>query len=462
MIENSVQGSFRDPSGYVYLLDGIIHRVVNKCYKDDYDHLFKSGLYKILTKKNYLIKHEETNILANADNEFYRDIIPINIPFISYPYEWSFSQLKDAALLTLEIQLLALKHNMILKDASAYNVQFKDSKPIFIDTLSFERLQEDKPWQAYQQFCQHFLAPLSLMSKKDIRLSQLLKIYIDGIPLDLTSQLLPLKTYFSFGILSHIHLHAKFQTHYSNNKKSIKEIKKIKKIDIINICESLKSIITKLYWRPLGTEWISYYAMNNNYEADTMKFKEVFVSENIKKISPNLVWDFGANTGNFSRLSSNLGFRTISFDIDPACVEINYLEMKKNNETCLLPLHLDLINPSPAIGWGNTERSSLYERDAPQLIMALALIHHLVISNNIPLTKIAKLFYKLSPYLIIVFVPKNDTMVKKLLSTKKNNFNEYNKDNFEKIFGKYYKTLSSKKILNSERIMYCMERVEKA
>ena len=335
MIKNIIQGSFRDPSGYVYYCDGVIQRVINKCYQKDYDYLFKSGLYKILTKRNYLIQHKETSVEFNKDDKFFKNIIPENIPFISFPYEWSFSQLKDAALLTLEIQLLALNCDMILKDASAYNVQFKDNKPIFIDTLSFERFQDGMPWQAYQQFCQHFLAPLSLMSKKDIRLSQLLKTYIDGIPLDLASELLPMKTYFSFGILSHIHLHAKFQLHYSDNGKSIRKIKKIKKKDIINICESLKNIISKLNWKPDGTEWINYYSNNNNYKADTMKLKEIFVSENIKKISPNLVWDLGANTGNFSRLSSNLNFRTISFDIDPACVEINYLEMKKKmNRIC--------------------------------------------------------------------------------------------------------------------------------
>ncbi len=461
MNENRVQGSFRDPSGYVYYLDGVIHRIVNKCYSDDYDYFLNSGLYKNLTKKKYLVTHEEKDILIDKNSQIYKNLMPACIPFISYPYEWSFSQLKDAALLTLEIQLLALKHNMILKDASAYNVQFKNSKPIFIDTLSFERLEEGKPWKAYQQFCQHFLAPLSLMSKKDVRLSQLQKNYIDGIPLDLASKILPLRTYFKFGILFHIHLHAKFQTYYSDSKKTINKNRKMKKSDIVNICKSLKNIISKLYWKPLGTEWINYYDNNNNYETNTMLFKEEFVSKNIKKISPNLVWDLGANTGNFSRLSSTLGLNTISFDIDPACVEFNYLKVKEKNEESLLPLYLDLTNPSPAIGWGNTERTSLYERDQPELIMALALIHHLVISNNIPFENIAKLFFKLSPYLIIEFVPKSDTMVKKLLLTKKNDYNTYNKNNFEKIFSKYYKVISSKKILNSERIIYFMERIEK-
>ena len=456
--EKSVPGSFRDPSGYVYILDGIINRSVNKCYQDDYEHLIKSGLYEKLVKEKYLVEHKETEAIVGTHISTYKNLIPDNIPFISYPYEWSFSQLKDAALLTLDIQIEALNHDMTLKDASAYNIQYKDRSPIFIDTLSFEKLQEGKPWVAYQQFCQHFLAPLALMSRKDIRWGQLLKIFIDGIPLDLASKLLPIKSYLSFGILSHIHLHAKAQTHYSNNKNNNK-IRKLTKTDIVNICESLKSIVSKLDWQPENTEWNDYYACNNNYATDSMHQKEKFVSESITRISPDLVWDLGANTGHFSRLSSLNGYRTISFDIDPACVEINYLNIKEKREENLLPLLLDLTNPSPAIGWANTERPSVYERATPDLIMALALIHHLAISNNLPLIKIAELFSKLAPFLIIEFVPKSDSMVKRLLSTRKDIFFEYNKDSFETVFSKFYKIVSSDYIVNSERSIYFMERI---
>ena len=153
--EKSIPGSFRDPSGYVYILDGIINRSVNKCYQDDYEHLIKSGLYEKLVKEKYLVEHKETEAIVGAHISTYKNLIPDNIPFISYPYEWSFSQLKDAALLTLDIQIEALNHDMTLKDASAYNIQYKDRSPIFIDTLSFEKLQEGKPWVAYQQFCRH-------------------------------------------------------------------------------------------------------------------------------------------------------------------------------------------------------------------------------------------------------------------------------------------------------------------
>ena len=459
MIKGNVPGSFRDSSGYVYSYKGIIRRTVNKSYKKNYNSLYSSGLYRKLIKKKYMVKHEESPSLVIKHSDIYKDIIPENIPFISYPYEWSFSQLKDAGLLTLDIQLLALECNMTIKDASAYNIQYKNGKPIFIDTLSFEEYEDGKPWVAYQQFCQHFLAPLAIMSKNDIRLLQLLKTNIDGIPMDLASKLLPKKTFLSFGILFHIHLHAIFQNHYSDKQKTQKKIRRITKIDLINICESLKSLITKFNWNPIGTEWSDYYKTNNNYELETMKFKEKFVSLYVSKVSPTLVWDLGANTGNFSRLSSSKTTLTISFDIDPACVELNYLEMKKNKEQFMLPLLLDLTNPSPAIGWENTERQSVYQRKNPNLIMALALVHHLVISNNIPLIKIADLFSQLSRYLIIEFVPKSDTMVKKLLSTRPDIFIDYNKKDFEKIFLKFYKIIASQNVLNSQRFIYFMERI---
>ena len=454
-----VPGSFRDPSGYVYIHDGVIHRRINDCYKNDYNQLIESGLYDKLTEQAYLVKHEEVDISPVPSSGLYKNIIPEQIPFISYPYEWSFSQLKDAALLTLDIQIQAIKYNMSLKDASAYNIQYLKGKPILIDTLSFEKLNEGLPWVAYQQFCKHFLAPLVLMSTKDIRLGQLLRVYIDGIPLDMATKLLPLKSYLSFGMLSHLHLQAAAQTRYADSGKVSHKARKLTKTGLVNICESLRRTVSKLSWSPENTEWSNYYEKKNNYSSETMLHKEKFVSDSLVKISPKLVWDLGSNTGHFSRLSSSLGLPTISFDIDPACIEINYLESREKNESELLPLLLDLTNPSPGIGWENIERSALLERKPPQLILALALIHHLAISNNLPLTKIATLFSKIAPYLVIEFVPKSDSMVQRLLATRKDIFPDYDKDNFEKIFGGYYTILSKENITNSERSIYLMESI---
>jgi hypothetical protein len=192
--------SFRDPSGFLFIREGILYRQVNQVYREDYSRLMDSGLYEKLVKNGLLITHAETDIQPADGVLSYKVICPERVPFISYPYEWSFGQLQDAALATLSIQRRALKLGMSLKDASAYNIQFPKGKAMLIDTLSFEQYQEGEPWVAYRQFCQHFLAPLALMAYKDVRLNQLLRIYIDGIPLDLASKLLPRSTRWNLGL----------------------------------------------------------------------------------------------------------------------------------------------------------------------------------------------------------------------------------------------------------------------
>src|SRR5215216_6396727 len=207
--------SFRDPSGFLFARDGVLYRQVNRKYEQEYTRLMESGLYDKLVKAGLLVSHVEVDHAPAEAALAYKIIQPERVPFISYPYEWSFGQLKDAALATLSIQRRALKVGMSLKDASAYNIQFVRGKATLIDTLSFEIYKEGQPWVAYRQFCQHFLAPLALMATRDIRLNQLLRVYIDGIPLDLASELLPGKTRLNFGLLTHVHLHASAQKRYS-------------------------------------------------------------------------------------------------------------------------------------------------------------------------------------------------------------------------------------------------------
>ena len=249
-----IASSFRDPSGFLFYRDGTVYRQINLSYKDSYNTLRKSGLYASMVKDRLLISHEEVDIKPSTNGIAYKIIQPQAIQFISYPYEWCFSQLKDAALTTLKVQRRALNFGMTLKDATAYNIQFHMGKPIFIDTLSFEKYIEGKPWVAYKQFCQHFLAPLALMSYKDIRLAQLLRTYIDGIPLDLVSSLLPSCTKFKLALLTHIHLHAISQKHYADKPSGISS-NKISKMGFLGILDSLESIVKGLKWKPCGTEW---------------------------------------------------------------------------------------------------------------------------------------------------------------------------------------------------------------
>lgn len=448
--------SFRDPSGFIFEQDGVLYRQINKAYKTNYDYFMESGLCKKLIDDGFLIFHQETSEIEPVTDECYKIIKPDEIGFISYSYEWCFSELKDAALLTLEIQKIALEHGMSLKDASAYNIQFHKGKPIFIDTLSFEKYKEGEPWVAYHQFCQHFLAPLSLMKYKDIRLNKLLRIFLDGIPLDLASKLLPKRTYSKFSLLTHIHLHAKSQNHYADKTVNLNK-RKISKFQLFALVDSLESFIKNLNLPKIKTEW-SDYVNNTNYTDEAHENKKEIIEKFISGIKPKSAWDLGANTGIFSNIVAKQGIPTVSFDIDPLAIEKNYLECKKNGEQNILPLILDLTNPSPSIGWNNNERLSLAERGPVDLLMALALIHHLAISNNTPFEKIAEFFSKLGQHLIIEFVPKDDSQVQRLLRTREDVFGNYNETKFEKEFGKYFQIKQKIKINGTERSLYLMEK----
>lgn len=456
-MENKIFSSFRDPNGFLFIKDNTIYRHINNIYKDNYKLLIDSGLYNSLVNEGLLISHKEVSIKYSGLEDHYKTIEPEQLNFISYPYEWCFSQLKRAALATLKIQIKAIEHGMSLKDSSAYNIQFNGSNPLLIDSLSFEKYTEGKPWVAYRQFCQHFLAPLVLMSYKDIRFNQLFRIYIDGIPLDLASSILPMKTYFKFSLVSHIHLHAKSQK-YFENKKANTVRSNMSRVSLLGFLDNLYTTIKKLKWKPGGTEWADYYN-DTNYTDDSFKHKKQIVNQFLDSINTNYVWDIGANDGAFSRIASNNGIMTISFDIDPAAVEKNYLASIKNNENKILPLLLDLTNPSPAIGWENRERDSLIERGPADTVMALALVHHLAISNNLPFDKIAQFFKNIcEKFLVIEFVPKNDSQVQRLLKTRDDIFPNYSKDTFENVFVKYFEVIKSKKVIESNRILYLMAK----
>ena len=458
MINNQLGASFRDPSGFLFTRDGVLYRQVNQSYASDYNRLMESELYEKLAKARLLIPHTEVDIPAADQSIAYRIIQPDRIAFISYPYEWAFSQLKDAALITLSLQKRALKAGMSLKDASAYNIQFKNSKALLIDTLSFETYQDGRPWVAYRQFCQHFLAPLALMAYVDIRLGQLLRVYIDGIPLDLASELLPGRTRFSFGLLTHIHLHASAQRRYAGKAVSQSHNGKgMSKQSMLGLIESLENTIKKLNWKPAGTEWGNYYDITN-YSDSAFEHKKELILDWTTRVQPKLVWDLGANTGVFSRLSSERGIQTISFDIDPAAVELNYRQVKSAKEQNLLPLVLDLTNPSPALGWHNRERDSFTGRAPADLVLALALIHHLAISNNVPLPQLVDFFHDMGQWLVIEFVPKTDSQVQKLLASRLDIFDHYTRVDFETAFGMRFEVLEAVQVRESERFIYLMRR----
>jgi ribosomal protein L11 methylase PrmA len=387
----------------------------------------------------------------------YKVIEPEKIDFISYPYEWSFSQLKDAALATLELQQTALEHGMTLKDASAYNIQFHKGRPVFIDTLSFEKYEDGKPWVAYRQFCQHFLAPLALMSHTDLRLNQLMKTYLDGIPLDLAARLLPFRTTLNFSLLMHLHLHAKAQKKYEHEGSAARDVK-ISRSNLAGLIQSLASAVRGLKIKTRITEWSDYYSFSN-YSSTAFTHKKKIISGFVREIKPRTVWDLAANTGEFTRIAGQSGAGCIAFDIDPLAVDANYRDIRKKNIENILPLVMDLTNPSPSLGWNNEERMGFKLRPLPDAVFALAFIHHLAISNNLPFNRIAGFLSWLSENLVIEFVPKSDSQVQILLQSRKDIFGEYTEEAFIKEFEVFFTIRDRVKITDSERVIFRMRRI---
>lgn len=456
-----IPGSFRDPSGFLFVHEGAAHRQINPAGAKSYDRLIGSGLYAALVERGQLITHDEVDVPPMAPPA-HKVIRPTQLPFISYPYEWSFGQLKDAALLTLAIQRRALDFGQTLRDASAYNVQIYRGKPVFIDTLSFGAYREGEPWLAYQQFCRHFLAPLALMAKVDVGLSQLLRTNIDGVPLDLTSKLLPFSTRLSFPLLTHLHIHARSAKKWADVGTSGDEVEKllagqVSRNAMIGIIESLERGVKNLDWTPTGTEWGEYYS-STNYTKASHEHKVDLVDRFIARTGAKVVWDLGANTGVFSKVAADRGAIVYSFDLDPAAVERSWRNVVSSGEVRILPLLQDIANPSPAIGWNLDERRSLLDRAPADLVMALALVHHLALSNNVPLDRIAAFLQRLGRFLIVEFVPKEDSQVRRMLATREDVFPEYHFQGFERALAPYFDVIERVAMRESLRTIVLAER----
>lgn len=450
--------SYRDPAGFVFTTGDSLYRQINQVGQADYETLMQSGLYDALVASGDLVRHEEAKLELSPDGRAFRVIQPQRVQFISYPYEWCFSQLKDAALLTLRLQKAAMAHGMSLKDATPYNVAFENGRPVWIDTLSFEVLKPGAPWAAYGQFCRLLLAPLTLMSQVDIRLQQLLQANIDGVPLDLAGSLLPAKTWLRPGLLMHLHLHAAAQRRMQGRvPTAATPAKPFTATALRGLIDSLAGTVTGLTWRETATEWGDYYDATN-YTDSAFAHKREIVDAAIERLAPASVWDLGANDGTFSRLASRRGIPTVAFDVDPLAVERNYQRVVREKEERILPLLLDLTNPSGGYGWANQERSALEERGPADLALVLALVHHLAITHNVPLERVADYLARLARAIVIEFVPKSDSQVQRLLASRPDIFDGYTQEGFEQAFSTRFDIEQAIPVHDAVRTMYVMRR----
>ena len=425
-------------------------------YFEDYHLLYDSGLYKKLTDTGMLLKHEEINAAEHGidSEEEGKIILPEQIPFISYPYEWSFDMWKDAALLTLSTATAAIEKGMVLKDATPFNVQFYKGKPVWIDTLSFTKYNEGTPWIAYRQFCECMLGPLLLMHYCHRDAAKIFLSFPDGIPLEVLITLLPKKTKWNLHIYLHIWFQAKIKGNAGKESKAHQQFSKQK---MLLLLKGLQTLVKNTSLKKSKSVWDDYYTdtiLGEKY----LSAKKELVASFADKISFETVADLGANDGVFSLLLKDKAKHITAADADSNCINHLYLQLKKEGIKNIIPVVSELNHPSPAIGWANKERDQLADRIQSDLVLALALVHHLAIAANIPLNMIADWLSEISRFLIIEFIPQEDEKVKQLLAHRENIFTDYSLPSFKNTFSGKFDIMEEQEIGETGRRLFLMKR----
>ena len=425
-----VGGSFRDPAGRLYRYGNHLFRTVAPWFQPEFQAFLDSGLYDELVQDGLIVPHVEIDP-ADAPEPCARFLRVEALPFVTYPWEWSATQLRAAAELTLDLQLRALDRGLMLRDASAFNVQFQGQRPVFIDTLSFGRADMDRPWQAYGQFCRHFLAPLALRVHVDPRLGDLQQLYLEGIPIDLASRLLPGRTKLSPGLAIHLHAHARSAAHAAAAGRETRDVR-VGPLALRGVAEQLLRTVASLTPAEQHSHWSGYEAALTHYDESAIAMKRFSIERWAQRISPARTVDLGSNLGAFSRLAAAQGSDVLAIDIDHATVEAATKDLARDPPAggTVLPIRIDLLAPTPDLGWANDERDSLVRRTDTDLVLALALIHHLAIRGEVPLDRAVSGISAHGRILAIEWVPPDDPKVVQLLASRRESIRGYDTTSF--------------------------------
>jgi ribosomal protein L11 methylase PrmA len=426
----------------------------------DWERLSTSRFFQDHTTDGRIVRtaraEDEPRLLADLGPDWAAVLEHERVPFISYPYEWSFRMLKDAALLQLDLLTAAMGEGQILKDASAYNVQFAGTRPVFIDVASFEQLPPGEPWHGYRQFCQLFLYPLMLQAYKDVPFQPWLRGSLEGIePRDLHA-LFGLRDRLRPGVLGHVTLQAGAEKRYGATTRDVRADLKRAGFNAAIIkanVSRLARLVSSLRWSRTSSTWAGY-ADRTSYGAEDAERKAAFVQAAAATWPRRLVWDLGGNTGRYSRIAAAHAEYVVTVDADPLAIDRLYGELQREGPANILPLVGNVADPSPGLGWRGLERLPLSGRGRPDLILCLALIHHVVISANVPLAEVVDWLASLGGELVIEFVTKDDPMVKTLLRNKDDQYTDYDQGLFEARLDLRYRVVARETIQGGTRTLY--------
>jgi SAM-dependent methyltransferase len=453
-------GSFRDWDSRVFYDDGRVLRALSPAGLESWHAVARSRFFGEAVAAGRVV---ETREVGDVDLE----AVPLpetaavleheRVPFVSYPYEWPFSMLKDAALLQLDLLGRALAEDMTLKDASSYNVQWRGSQPIFIDVGSFEPLPEGEPWQGYRQFCMLFLNPLLLQAYKGVPFGPWLRGSLAGISPGEVRGLMSARDLFRRGVLPHVVLHARLERKHAESGRDVKgELRKAgfrKELIAANV-RRLEKLVRGLEWKAGRTEW-SEYGATTSYADEDARRKEAFVREVVASRAWGLAWDLGCNEGRFSRIAAENARYVVSVDADAAVVDRLYRELAAEGNTAILPLVGNVTDPSPALGWGGRERLPLEERGRPELTLCLAVLHHIAISGNVPVPEFLGWLRELGTTLVIEFPTREDPRVAALLARKRPGAHpDYDREPFERALAERFEVERREELAGGTRILF--------
>jgi SAM-dependent methyltransferase len=449
-------GSFRDRDSRIFYDSGDVFRFLSPDGLQDWQALASSDLYARFSESGHLVPTELVRDELSTQNGWAAVLRHERVPFVSYPYEWTFSMLKDAALLELDLVLAGLQDGLILKDASPYNVQWQGAHPVFIDIGSFERLRPGEPWAGYRQFCMLYLYPLLLRAYRGVPFQGLLRGSLEGIEPAVARRFFSFRDLFRSGVISHVVLHKRLEQRHGQEAGQVRRELEAAGFgaELIKASVSrLRKLVARL--EPEGAEstW-SGYGSSNTYSDEEAARKAEVVRAVASELEPELVWDLGCNDGRYSRIAAEHSRYTLAVDADETTVERLYRELRSEDEGLILPLVMDVADPSPALGWRNLERKTLTERGTPDLTLCLALIHHLVVTRNIPLASFLEWLRGLDSTLVIEFPHEDDPMVRVLLEAKRpGTHDDYRRETFEQKLREVF-SVESPTTLSETRTLY--------
>ncbi|HUP23795.1 MAG TPA: methyltransferase [Thermoanaerobaculia bacterium] len=458
-------GSYRDRESRVFYSGGEVFRALSGEAWRQWTALRDRSFFRAATADGKVVATRE----ADPTPPLPPDILPTpvegilhheRVPFVSYPYEWSFRMLRAAALLQLDLLDAALAEGFVLKDSSAYNVQWRGARPLFVDVGSFEVLAPGDPWVGYLQFCRLFLYPLLLNAYRGVSFQPLLRGSLDGIDPETASRLLHGRDRIRRGVPTHVHLHARLQSAHAADRRSarssVRDAGFSAKLIVANV-RSLRRLVESLRWRVEASTW-SGYGTGHGYEEAERHAKEAFVARAAGLSRGRLLWDLGCNDGHFTRIAAGSFSHAVAIDADHLTIDRLFEALEREDRRDVLPLVVNLVDPSPALGWRGRERRTLLERGRPDLVLALALVHHLAIGANVPVVELVSWLADLGGDLVVEFVQPSDPMVERLLLEKRDSYPDYELENFRRRLEERFDIASEEELAGGRRVLFHARR----